>query len=237
MPTGEDNDGPTKLEETLAFLSTRFREYRFLTSLTDDIVAKMEKAGEVKLDATRRAAIELALKEFEFFTRLELQDYGKKFRKILGLLEKKLAEVALIAKSLDSLPGHLWSYLGDGSLLAEDVIRNLEARKRRLEELLRQVDSKPDGSADHNLPRLLEELAEEFKSAGGSVKISRKKEDRRGGPFVDFCDAAVCALPPAFRPQKSVGSRWDQMLLAKGKSRHHRLKNFVRRVHPGLAKL
>ena len=126
------NSKTANLEATLNLLTPQFSKFRFNTNLMDEDFARIEKAGRVQLDTYQRAAIEQSLREFEFFRRLDAQGYGEKFRGVLKKLEAALTTVVLIAKTLDNLPGHLWSLIGDGTLLADEVIRNLEARRNRL---------------------------------------------------------------------------------------------------------
>jgi hypothetical protein len=232
--------GNRGLEAKLELLSTHFSDFAFLTKLSDEDFARIETAGGVKLDADHRAAIELHLREFEFFRRLEAKAYGEIFRSILKRFETGLDENILIAKTLNRLPGHLWSYVADGAVDSEVDLQRIEANRNRLTQLNALVDkARARRAADPFLPRLLVNLEREFIAVGGRVTgISRKASDKRGGQFLQFAEAAISTLPHDYRPKKPVGARWERILLKrrKGNPSQPRERIWIGRPHPFLAK-
>ena len=205
-----------KLQKRLGLLATRFTDFPVRTKLSGQDFARMEEAGAVKLDADRRTRIASSSRQhFEFFRRLERQDYGSVFRSTLRVLQANLDEVAAIAGAIDSLPGHLWSEpLSDhAEVNAENELYRLKAIAGQLAGLNGSIDkARKRRSPDPFLPRLLEGLEREFMAAGGgSTGISRGTK-KRGGRFLQFAEAAISNLPPDLRPNTSMGARWDRIL-------------------------
>lgn len=227
-----------KLQKKLELLGTRFSEFEFLTKLSDEDFVRIETAGEIMLDAEHRASIRLHLNEFEYFQRLAGKSYGETFLSVLERLETDLNEIISIAETLDRLPGHLWSYIADNADDAQSDLVRLKANRDRLTELNAFVDGAQERrTAYPSLYRLLTDLERVFKAAGGgNTKISRKEADKRGGPFIRFADAAILALPAAFRPEKSISARWERILSKKKKATPSKRRTWVGRPHPLMTK-
>jgi hypothetical protein len=229
------------LEQVLTFLGSRFSEYHPQTIVTDQHFQAIEAAGKLKLNAGQRAAIQKHLQEYEFLRRLDQASYGEEFRSVLLKLEATLAKMLVIGRGLDSLPGHLWSYVTDrANISVEAETDRLKAILREVGELNTLIDkARSRRTSDPFLPRLLEALEKEFKAAGGgSVGISRGTSRTRGGPFVRFADEAVDAVFETWRPEKSIASRWDRILKARKQKRRpsRRESIWIGKPHPVLTK-
>jgi hypothetical protein len=123
-----------------------------------------------------------------------------------------VTDVIQNAAKMDSLPGHLWSYVTYNADVNSD--RELERLRRIRDETARLIqlvnEARSKKRPDPWLPRLLFALEREFKLAGGgSTGVSNWRGNRRGR-FVDYCHAAIQTLPQPYRP-KPIGSRWERL--------------------------
>lgn len=228
-------------EQVFAFLGSPFSAFQPQTIVTGQHFQAMEVGGKIKLNAGHRAAIQKHLQEYEFLRRLDQASYGEEFRSVLRKLEATLAELLVIGRGLDSLPGHLWSYVTHRAKISAGAeMDRLEAILREVQELNALINkARSRRTPDPFLPRLLEALEKEFKAAGGqSVGISRGTSKTRGGRFVGFADQAVAAVFKTWRPENSIATRWDRILRARRQEKRpsRRESIWIGKPHPALTK-
>ena len=192
----------------------KFADFKSETRISDSNFALLEAAGGVQLTPEQRAAIRVALKEYEFLRVLKDAGEGKALKKALVMLQARTQNFIAGIDAVTGEPGHIWEYL-----LAESgaEVTRLRPLLAKCKELNRRV-AKPGRKKDFYLDSLLSRLADIYMQAGGRG-TSVSHGEGSGGRFLSFSFAALQHLPERFRPypnktnKGALGVRWERVRL------------------------
>jgi len=185
----------------------KIADFKSQIRISEADFALLEAEGKVKLPREQRAAVENALKEYEFLRVLKEAGEGAALKKALLKLQAKTEQLIASIQAVRDEPGHIWEYL-----LAESdaKVSGLPSLLTKCKELNQRV-ARPGAKKDFILNSLLSRLADIFMQAHGrGTGISHA--DGRGGRFLNFAFAASKCLPRNFQPHSkaALGVRWDR---------------------------
>ncbi len=81
------------------------------TRLSDEDFATLEREGHIQLDLQRRAVVERALQDYEFFLLLKEAGEGTTLKKALRELETNTEKFIASLETVRKEPGHIWNML------------------------------------------------------------------------------------------------------------------------------
>jgi hypothetical protein len=219
---------------------TRYSDFKPQTLLSGEDFVTLEKAGRIKLDLQRRAVIERALQEYEFFHLLKEAGEGTALKKALLALETNTAKFISSLEAVKSEPGNIWHLLLGESGVDPLPLPVLLAKCRELND---KVKSRSGPKKDFFLDSFLMKLANVFESLERPTGVSHgaRKDGAAGkGRFIAFASAALARLPERFRnptrhSEKALAPRWDRIRKIRA-SRRGVPYGWIGGPYPGLTK-
>ena len=219
----------------------KFSSFPFRTKFSDDVFRQMEKAGNIKLNADRRAEIQGHLQRYEYFRELERMGDGIDLKHAIKRLEATVGEAISLAEGIEHPlgpkleAGHLWSHITRrAGVNSDNELQRLRRIRTAAAELNKEIESaRKHRGPNHWLSELLFKLEADFKAAGGgSTSISREEATKRGGPFLRFCAAALKALPVGIAPKKPPVGLWERLCRDRTLGKKSNVRNWVGKPHP-----
>lgn len=204
-----------------------FSKFDAKTRLSDADVIRLQNASgnQIRITKDIKAAIELALRQFEYVRAYEAQGRNEPKRAALRDLAASLEKSAELATSFNKSP-YLWPEIATmASLPYEEGLQDLNAMAKAARSVSDKVEkARSVKIPDEWLPWLLVQLEEQYKKAGGRKTGVSNNDGKRRGRFVDFCDAAISMLHSPAIPkvsktgeQKSVGTLWATIYAKKNR--------------------
>ena len=213
---------------------TQYSDFKPQTLLSGEDFVTLEEAGRIKLDLQRRAFIERALQEYEFFHRRKEAGEGTALKKALLALETNTEKFISSLEAVKDQPGNIWHLLLGESGVDPSPLPILLDKCKALNRTVARRGRKKDFFLDS----LLKKLADVFESLGRPTGVAHGAG--RKGRFISFASVALARLPEGSRDPKShsesaIAVRWDRIRKSRASGRGTAYK-WIGGPFPGLTK-